>query len=295
MNSDRKIRNLIAFLLAGASLWPALAWAQQQIVATPLASQLYLLHGYTPNVIVSVGPEGVLLCDASYEQLGDKLTAELMKLGETKVKYIINTHWHFDHTGGNKVFGRGAVIIAHENVRPYLSTDQLLLGQVQKAYPEHAVPNLTLTGPLKIYFNDETIKIIPLIGGHSNGDLIVYFEKANVLHIGDIVFTDMLPFIDLERGGNVLRLVENIRKIIDLMPADVKIIPGHGRECNIEYLRNYQAMLEATVKVVRAEMDKGKSLEEIKTAGVLKDWTKWAVGPANCDDWIGAIYQSIKK
>jgi len=289
----KKLMSLSVFVLAGASLLPALALAQQQIATTQLAPQLYLLHGYTPNVIASVGPDGILLCDASYEELGDKVSAALGTLGKEKIRYIINTHWHFDHTGGNKVFGRDTVIIAHENVRPYLITDQLLLGQVQKAYPEHAVPNLTLTGPTTIYFNGETIKIIPLPGGHTNGDLIVYFEKANVLHIGDIVFTDMLPFIDLERGGNVLRLIENIGKVIAMMPPDVRIIPGHVRECHIEDLRNYQAMLEATVGVVQAEMEKGKSLEEIKAAGVLKDWEKWATGPARCDDWIEAIYKSV--
>ena len=294
MKVMKKTLFLIVFVLTGASWLPIFSQPQQQILTKPLAPHLYLLHGYTPNVLASVGPDGVLLCDASYGELGDKLTVELKKLGDMKVRFIINTHWHFDHTGGNKVFGRGAIIIAHENARPYLITEQLLLDQVQKAYPEHAVPNLTLTGSLKIYFNGEAIKIIPLTGGHSNGDLIVYFEKANVLHIGDIVFTDMLPFIDLERGGNALQLSDNINKIIATAPADVRIIPGHSRECNIKYLRNYQAMVEATVKVVRAEMDKGKSLEDIKAAQVLKDWGKWATGPASCEDWIEAIYRSVK-
>ena len=295
MINCRMIRLSMVSLLAGVSWLPILVGAQQSIVTTPLAPRLYLLHGYTPNVIASVGTDGVLLCDASYGELGDKLAVELQKLGATKIRYIINTHWHFDHTGGNKVFGRDAVIVAHENARPFLTTDQLLLGQTLKAYPEKAVPNLTTSGPLTIHFNGEVIKIMPLPGGHTNGDLIVYFEKANVLHIGDIVFTDMLPFIDLERGGNVLQLIENIKKIIAMMPVDVKIIPGHVRECNLAYLRQYHAMLDETVKVVRAEMGKGKTLAEIKASQVLDEWKKWAVGPASCEDWIEVIYRSIKK
>jgi len=288
-----KTRFLFVFLFMGASLCPAYAGAQQNIVTTQLAPRLYLLHGFTPNVIASVGPDGLLLCDASYEELGDKLSAEFKKLGKDKPQTIINTHWHFDHTGGNKVFGRDAVIIAHENVRPFLLSDQMLLGQVQKAYPEDAVPNMTITGPITLHLNGEAVKIIPMPGGHTDGDLIVYFEKANVAHIGDIVFTDMLPFIDLERGGNVLRLIDNIGAVIAMMPPDARIIPGHVRECKIEDLKNYQEMLRATVNVVRAEMKKGKSLEEVKAAGVLKDWKKWAVGPASCDDWIEAIYRSV--
>ncbi len=286
-------RYLLALLLAGALYLQALAQDQQQIVTTEIAPSLYLLHGYTPNVIASVGPDGILLCDASYEELGEKISSALGRPGKEKIRYIINTHWHFDHAGGNKVFGRNAIIIAHETVRPYLMTDQLLLAQVQKAYPERAVPNLTLAGPTTVYFNDEVIKLLPLPGGHTDGDMIVYFEKANVLHVGDIVFTDMLPFIDLERGGNVLRLIENLRTIIATMPPNVRIIPGHVRECNIGDLRDYQKMLEATVNVVRAEMERGKSLAEIKAAGVLKDWEKWATGPARCDDWIEAIYRSL--
>ena len=287
-------RCLLAVFLAGAFLSPLVALAQQQIVATELAPRLYLLHGYTPNVIVSAGPDGVLLCDASYGELGDKLSAALGALTQEKPRYIVNTHWHFDHTGGNKVFGRNAVIIAHENVRPWLTTDQPLLGQVQKAYPGHAVPDVTLTGPITLFFNGEAIRIIPLPGGHTDGDLVVHFEKANVLHIGDIVFSDMLPFIDLDRGGNVLRLIENIGRVMAMMPPDVRIIPGHGRECTVEDLRKYREMVEATVKIVRAEMEKGRGLEEIKAAGVLKDWQKWAKGPATCEDWIESIYKSVK-
>lgn len=260
-----------------------------------LGNNLYKLFIFPVSVVASVGPDGVLLSDAAYESTAQMLLFELKKLGNNNIKFIINTHWHHDHTGGNKIFGKEAVIIAHYNVTSCLSKDQILFGEIYKAYPEYARPDVTFDGKLKIYFNNSIIEIIPLPGGHTQGDVIVYFRNSNVLHIGDIIFADMFPVIELENGASIKQLTENLQKIIEIMPAKVKIIPGHGRDYTIEDLKKYRRMIFKTIDIVKEEMLKGKSLEEMKKENILKDWENWGIGPIKCNDWVEMIYKSLSK
>ena len=246
------------------------------------------------NTLASVGEDGVLIVDANYIEYSKYLKAEIKKLGKEKVDYIVNTHWHFDHCGGNKYFGKEAKIIAHPDVKKFLSRDELLLGDTQKAYPEYALPQITFNTEYDMFFNGDSIKIISVPGGHTSGDAIVYFKNANVVHIGDIIFADELPFIDIDHGGNVFTLADNIQKIIDIMPEDVKIIPGHGREYSIIDLKDYRDMVLKTSDIVTKEILKGKSLDEIKKANVLKEWKDWGKS-FSCEDWIEYIFYSFKK
>lgn len=256
-----------------------------------LSPGLHLIKIYGCNCLASIGEDGIILVDASYEELGEKLKSEIKKIDERKINYLINTHWHFDHVGGNYVIGKEAVVITNDLTRALLTKDEILLGENIKAHPAEILPKITFSSEMNLFFNSDTVKLISMPGGHTGGDILVYFKKANVLHIGDIAFSDMFPFCDVTHGGSVSGISENIGKIISMFPGEVRIITGHGREYNIEDLKNYKKMVDATYRIVTDEIKKNRSLEEIKKNNVLKDWTDWGVA-FTCDDWIEMIYNS---
>jgi cyclase len=282
------------FLLLISALSFSFAFPQEQpkVTIEQLGINLYEITLASCNIIASISPEGVLLVDANYKQAGKYLAEEIEKLGGKNINYIINTHWHFDHVGGNQVLANDStVIIAHKDVKELCSEDRFLMGDTIKALPENALPKITFDKNYELEFNNEKIELIAVSGGHSAGDIVVYFKNANIIHIGDIVFADMFPFVDYDHGGSVYTLEKNIQRIIDMIPDDAKIIPGHGRAYTKEDLKKFREMVLATTELVKKEKDKGKTLEEIKKENVLKDWQDWAKA-FTCDDWTEIIYCS---
>jgi glyoxylase-like metal-dependent hydrolase (beta-lactamase superfamily II) len=267
--------------------------AKTDIAFREIGSNLYLLPLYSVNIIACAGEEGVLLVDAGFEQTAEVLLAALEKLGHEQVDYIINTHWHFDHTGGNKSLGATATILAHENVRTLLSRDETILGQPQKAYPGHARPRITIHEPATLHINGQQIDIIPLTGGHTDGDVLVHFKKENIVHVGDIIFSDMFPFIDVDHGGGVVRLAENLENLMRMFPAETRILPGHGREYSMEDVKKYRRMILSTTDIVRKEMARQKSVEAMIDSEILKDWQSWE-GSFSCGDWIRMVAAGIE-
>ncbi len=263
---------------------------------TQLSQNLYKIRFGLINLVASVGPDGVLLSDTGFERMAGEIKAELKKLGREDVKIVINTHWHSDHTDGNKVFGEEATIVAHRNVRKLLSEKQASIywDEEHDPLPEYARPHLTFSDKLNIHFNEEDIELSYFPDGHSDGDVIVHFKKAGVVHLGDLLFSDGFPAIDFENRGNALVWAKNLKKIIKMMPADVKFIAGHGRDYTIKDLKKYHHMMKSTVEIVHNEMEKGKNLEEMKNAGLLKDWEEWGEAIFPCDKWIEMVYHSLK-
>jgi|WetSurMetagenome_2_1015567.scaffolds.fasta_scaffold27433_2 cyclase len=259
---------------------------------TELGNNLYEITLQPCNIIASIGIDGVLLVDANYKEYRRFMLDEIKNLGGEKIKYIISTHWHYDHVGGNLVLGDdNTTIISSTYTKILLSSDQFLLGDSIKAHPEKLLPKITFDDKYNLKFNGEDIELIALPGGHTGGDIIVYFKKANVVHIGDIIFADEFPFIDCEHGGSVFEMAKNIQKIIDIMPKDVKIVPGHGETYSIEDLKRYKDMIVQTTEIVMSKKNEGKTLEEIKKANALKYFKKWA-NSFSKEDWIEYIYNS---
>jgi len=263
---------------------------------TKLANNLYKIRFGMINLVASVGPDGVLLSDTAFESMADNIKAELKKLGSDDVNIVINTHWHSDHTDGNKAFGKEATIIAHHNVRKLLSEKQVLeyWGEEHDPLPEYARPHLTFSDRLNIHFNEEDIELTHFPNGHSDGDVIVHFKRNGVVHLGDLLFSDGFPAIDFENGGNAAVWVKNLQKIIAMMPADVKIVAGHGRDYSLEDLKKYHKMMQSTVEIVHGEMERGKRLEEIKNSDILRDWEEWGKAVFPCDKWIEMVFYSLK-
>jgi glyoxylase-like metal-dependent hydrolase (beta-lactamase superfamily II) len=282
---------LIALPLNGA---PRGDFEGATVETTKLASNLYKLRIDVVNAVALIGPEGVFLSDSAYTDTGDLLTDKLRELGGGTIRYLLCTHYHHDHCGGAVTIGKTTTVIAHNSVRELLSADQVLEGEVYEAFPTDVRPHVTFSEKVILHINGERISVIHLPSGHTNGDTIVFFEKANVLHIGDLLFSDNFPAVDYEHGGSVEGLASSIRKVIDMAPPDVRIIAGHGRDYTLEELKGYRDMLISTVDVIRKEIEKGKSIEDMKKERVLDRWRKdWTKLRDTTDAWIETIYFSL--
>ncbi len=272
-------------------------FSKVEITATKVAGNIYMLQGQGGNIGVSVGADGILIVDDQFAPLADKIKAALKTLGEGKLKFVLNTHWHGDHTGGNVQFGPEAPIIAHDNVRRRLATEQKseFFKRTTPASPKEALPVVTFDKSLSVHFNGEEIKVIHFPQGHTDGDSVIFFTNSNVVHMGDDFFVARFPFVDLESGGSVQGLTRNIGEIIPKLAADVKIIPGHGPISTVEDLKQYHHMLMETTAVVQSKMKAGKTGAQIKAEGLPAEWASWGSGFIKTDVWLETIYRSLSK
>jgi glyoxylase-like metal-dependent hydrolase (beta-lactamase superfamily II) len=264
---------------------------QQEFKVEKVAGSVYVLFGQGGNIGISYGEDGLMMIDTQFQNVADKIKAELQKLGTDKSRFVFNTHWHGDHTGGNPVFGQDATIIAHSNVRTRLLNAVGRDGKPNPA-PKIALPMITYDSGLSLHFNGEEIKAVHFPKGHTDGDTVIFFTKSNVVHLGDDFFVGRFPFVDLNSGGSVEGLVKNIGELIKIIPSDAKLIPGHGAVATIDDLKNYHQMLIDTVTIVRDQMKAGKTLDEIKKQGMPEKYKEAGSGFIKTDAWIETIFKS---
>jgi cyclase len=272
-------------------------FSQVQIKATKVAGNVYMLEGAGGNIGVSVGDDGILIVDDQFAPLADKIRAALKGIADKKLRFILNTHWHGDHTGSNAVFGPEAPIIAHDNVRKRMATEQKseFFKRTTPASPKEALPVITFGQNLTVHFNGEEIRAIHFPQGHTDGDSVIFFSSSNVVHLGDDFFAGMFPFVDLDSGGSVEGLTKNIGEIITKIPAGAKLIPGHGPLSGIEELKTYHNMLVTTSDIVRQKIAAGKTLEQVKSEGLPDTWKSWGTGFIKTDMWLEIVYRSATK
>jgi glyoxylase-like metal-dependent hydrolase (beta-lactamase superfamily II) len=270
-------------------------FSKVQMKATKVAGNVYMLEGAGGNIGVSVGDDGLLIVDDQFAPLADKIRAALKGLADKKLRFILNTHWHGDHTGGNVTFGPEATIIAHDNVRKRLATEQksTVFNSTTPASPKEALPVITFDQSLSVHFNGEDIRAIHFPHGHTDGDSVIFFSASNVVHLGDDFFAGRFPFVDLESGGSVEGLVKNIGELVNKIPADAKLIPGHGPISTLDDLKSYHRMLQQTTEIVRGKITAGKTLDQIKTEGLPDEWKPWGTGFIKTDRWVETIYKSL--
>lgn len=289
----RRLAALFVLLLVPASGLAQDRFADVEIKATHVRGSVYMLEGAGGNIGVSVGDDGILIVDDQFAPLADKIRAALAKLGDGKLQYVLNTHWHGDHTGGNATFGAEVPIIAHRNVRKRLAAGQELLGRQVEPAPHEALPVITFDDSLTVHFNGEDIRVVHFPAGHTDGDSVVFFQQSNVVHMGDDLWTARFPFVDLSSGGNVLGLERSMRKILEDLPEDAILIPGHGPLSTRKDLEDYQQMLAESIELVRQKIDQGKSLEEIQKEGVPEGWADWGSGWIKTDGWLETVHKSL--
>ena len=284
------ILTALAILFMSATNTPAQQdFSKVEIKATKVSGNIYMLQGSGGNIGVSVGADGILIVDDQFAPLADKIKAALKTLGEGKLKFILNTHYHGDHTGGNVVFGPDAPIIAQTNVRKRLQQPP----QGQQPAPKEALPVITFDQSVSVHFNGDEIRVLHFPHGHTDGDAIIFFTSSNVVHMGDDFFNGMFPFVDIDSGGDVAGYVKNVGDVLGKLPAGAKIIPGHGPLATADDLKKFHDMLVTTTGIVQQKIKAGKTLEQIKTEGLPDEWKSWGEGFIKTDRWIETIYRSF--
>jgi len=281
------------FALVSLFALAAVAQAQQdfskvEIRTTLVSKNVYMLEGAGGNIGVSVGADGILIVDDQFAPLADKIAAALTQLNPGKLKFVLNTHHHGDHTGGNAAFGaKEAVIVAQTNVRPRLDADA--------DTPDAALPVITFDKSVSLHFNGEEIKLLHVGPGHTNGDAIIHFTGANVVHMGDQYVTAGFPYVDFSSGGDVDGYIATQQAVLAKISPDTKIIPGHGSLSTVEELKAYNAMLVETVAIVRKGMAEGKTLEQLRADGLPEKWAHYGKGWITVARWIETIYNQAHK
>ena len=277
-------RNLLCVgALVGASLAhaaPADQFAAVQMKPQQVAGSVYMITGAGGNIGATIGADGTLIVDDQFGPLADKIVAALTKLGGDRPKLILNTHWHGDHTGSNPQLGTTGTIISHHNVRVRL------LGE--EDFPRSGLPLVTFGERLMVHFNDEEIELIHLPAGHTDGDSVVWFKTANVIHLGDHFFNQKFPYIDNGSGGTVRGFIDNVRFVLAMIPDDIHIIPGHGPLANKADLTLTIDTVETTATQIRKRLKDGQSEADI-IAWLDADFASWGTGFINASRWVAIV------
>jgi cyclase len=267
-----------------------------KIALVPVAGPVTMLQGGGGNIGIVADAAGILMIDAMFERAIGEIREAVKSLpGGDRVRVLVNTHWHADHTDGNKALGPGAVIIAHENVRALLANDQALMGGQTKALPVSALPGVTFSDKLTVHAGGEAIRLVHFPHAHTDGDTVVFLDGSKVVHMGDMFFNGMFPFLDVVNGGDIDNWVKQLDVILGALPAEAKIIPGHGPLAGIAELKAFRGMLADSADLVRKQMKAGKTLDEIKAAGVPEKLAAWAKGFLKAPQWLELVYRSLEK
>lgn len=248
-----------------------------KITTTKLATGVYMLQGKGGNIGLSIGEDGILMIDSQFAPLSEKIKASIKELSTKPIKYLVNTHWHFDHTNGNENIAKdGVIIVSHENVKKRLSEDSFIkaFNKTVPALPKIALPTITFTDKIDFDLNNENIEVIYQKNAHTDGDSVIFFKNANVVHAGDIYFNGFYPFIDESSKGDVEGVIKAVEYILSRVDDNTKIIPGHGKLSNKKELTYYKETLIELNKRMKKLIAEGKTLEEIVALKPFADYDK---------------------
>ena len=270
--------------LSISNLWAADRFAGVEVKAQLVSGSVHMLTGAGGNIGVSIGADGTLIIDDQFAPLAEKIQNALTQLGGDRPRLILNTHFHGDHTGSNPNFGSSGAIIAHDNVRVRLAN--------QDGFAPSGLPVVTFAQQLTVHFNGDELAVIHLPNGHTDGDSVVWFKQANVIHMGDHFFNGAFPYIDIGSGGSVSGVIRNLEQVIQMVPADIKIIPGHGPMANIADLSKSLDTIKATQKIIQQGVSAG--LSDSKIEAKLSDYANWGKGFISTSRWISIIKSDLE-
>jgi len=276
-------------------------FSKVEIKVTKVSGNIYMLQGAGGNIAASVGDDGIVIVDDQFAPLADKIQAALKTLGVTDkpVRFVINTHYHGDHTGGNAPFANsGSTVIAQDNVRKRLQTGGVAGngGSVKmelKPADKAALPIITFEHDVTVHLNGEDIRALHFPAGHTDGDAVIFFPKNNVVHMGDDFVRYGFPFIDVASGGSVQGMAAAMEKVSSELPKDVKVIPGHGDLSNLDDVRAFVQMLKETTAAVQKAMNEHKTVDQMKQEKILDPWKKWSGEFVDADKFIETVYNSL--
>ena len=284
--------------ILGLLVFPALGSAQNfdeiQIRTTRITESIYMLQGSGGNIAVSIGDDGTFIVDDQFAPLTDKIVAAIAELTDHPVDFVVNSHWHYDHTDGNENFGRaGALIVSHDNSRRRMATDQVLSGsnRPQPAYAEVGLPKITFLESMRFYYNDNTVDVFYTGPGHTDGDAQVYFRDSNVIHTGDMFVRYGLPYIDHGNGGSMDGMIEALWTIAGLINDDTVIIPGHGQLSTRADLLEYRMMLVTIRGRIKDQIARGRSVDQVVAANPARGYAEPGEGTTG---WLRTAYEEYR-
>jgi cyclase len=291
------LRRLLLTLSLLLTLPIALQAQQGGFTAVSVSGPVYMIQGSgAGNIGIISHSSGVIVIDSMMANTSDSVRAAIKGVpGNNAIRFLINTHWHSDHTDGNASLGKGAIIVAHENVRPLLEKPQALMGQKTTPLPAEALPSISYSETLTLYSGDMPVLLVHYAHAHTNGDTVVYIDNYKVVHMGDMFFNGLFPFLDVDHGGDIVNWVRQLDAILANLPADVKIIPGHGPLAGVAELKAFRQMLSDSAEIVNKQIKSGKTLEQIKAAGLPDSFAPWTKGFLPTPQWLELVYRSLKK
>ncbi len=264
-----------------------------------VAPGIYMLVGNGGNIGVSVGEDGVAIIDDQFGPLVPKIRAAIAKLSPEPVRFVINTHWHGDHTGGNEAFGKaGSIIVAHDNVRRRMAADQVnsFSGGKVAAAPADALPVVTFDEAVTLHWNGDELDVMHVPAAHTDGDAIIRFRKANVVHMGDTFFLNLYPFVDTGSGGSTAGIIKVLDRVLPTVDANTRIIPGHGPLATKADLQAYRDMLSTVHDRVAKLVAAGRSQDEVLAAKPTAEFdARWGGGFFKADVWVGRLYVELSR
>ena len=286
------------FLALGIAASQNQDFSKVEMKVTKVAGSVYMLQGAGGNIGASVGDDGIVIVDDQYAPLADKIQTTLKGITDKPVRFVINTHYHGDHTGGNAYFQKQAPIIAQDNVRKRLESGGSAgnggsIHMDNKPVDRGALPIITFDHDVTVHLNGEDIRALFFPAVHTDGDSIIFFPKSNVVHMGDDFVTYGFPFIDVDSGGSINGMIDGVEKVIAQVPPDVKIIPGHGALSNLDDVRAYLTMLKGTRDAVEKALKQHKTLDQMKQAKLLDPWKKYSGDFVNQDTFLETLYNSL--
>ena len=290
----RRTTSAVLGLLACPALSSAQNFDDIQIRTVRVTESIYMLQGSGGNIGVSIGDDGTFIVDDQFAPLTEKITAAIAELTDNPVDFVINTHWHYDHTDGNENFGRaGAIIVAQENSRRRMETDQIvsLSNRLQEAYSKEGLPKITFGDSIRFHYNDNQIDIVHFGPAHTDGDAVVFFRDSNVIHTGDVFVRYGLPFIDGPNGGAISGMIDALWGIAGLIGDDTTIIPGHGQLSTRTDLLEYRSMLVTIRQRIRAHIAEGLSVDEVVAANPARGFAQPGAGT---ERWVRAAYEDLR-
>ncbi|NIR42637.1 MAG: MBL fold metallo-hydrolase [Gemmatimonadetes bacterium] len=286
-------------LLLAVAAAPAFAQQEVEVVATEVGPGLYMITGDGGNIGVSAGEDGVFLIDDQYAPLTDEIVAVIRGFSDEPIRFVLNTHWHFDHTGGNENLGEmGALIVAHDNVRRRMSVEQFIEGldMTVEPSPESALPVVTFGQDVTFHLNDLEIHTFHVEHAHTDGDAIVLFRGADVIHMGDVYFNGLYPFIDISSGGSLDGTITATRDALEMIGDETRVIPGHGPLSNKAEMADYLSMLIQVRANVTALIEQGLDRDAVIAAKPSAEWDEtWGAQLLSPEQFIGTVYDDLSR
>lgn len=300
--SGRTIGTVGLLLILAFLTVPAQAQTQDfekvQINTIPVSGGIYMLMGAGGNIGVSAGEDGVFLIDDQFAPLNKKILDAVAKISNRPIRFLLNTHWHGDHTGGNELMGKaGVLIVAHDNVRKRLSGEQFIeyFNQRTPASPKEALPIVTFNDTVTFHYNGEEIHVFHVEPAHTDGDSVIHFRRTNVVHTGDVYSSATYPFIDVDNGGSVNGMITAADRILKIVNPDTKIIPGHGPLSNVKGLRDYRDMLSTIRDRILSSIRAGMNVEQIVASKPTAEFDESKKGGRPPEDFVKVLHKDLSR